>query len=191
VPQQRDENARQRILTAVQELVAERGPAQATVTEIARRAGVGRQTIYRWWRNRSLLVIEALVEMAETQFQFSDTGKFEADVKRQMRRMARSFSGPSGSSRQGAHRGQSRGSGDRCGVQGSVLPSAPGGGRAMVRRGIELGALRPDVDVDGVVYSLYGPLWMALLVGHVPVSQALADSALATTLDAQRNSGVF
>lgn len=50
------------ILTAAAHVVATRGYEHLTMEGVAADAGVGKQTIYRWWRSRSALVADCLVE---------------------------------------------------------------------------------------------------------------------------------
>jgi AcrR family transcriptional regulator len=45
----RSEQAREAVLHAVDDLLLEVGYAALTMKGIAERAGVGRQTVYRWW----------------------------------------------------------------------------------------------------------------------------------------------
>lgn len=58
----RSEEARVAILEATARNFADRGYDQLTIEGVAAEAGVGKQTIYRWWRNKSELVVDALVE---------------------------------------------------------------------------------------------------------------------------------
>ncbi|MGC4746007.1 TetR/AcrR family transcriptional regulator [Micromonospora sp. DT201] len=60
----RSEQARQDILAAALEL-ARRDLGTTTVDSIAHRAGVGKQTIYRWWPSKWAIILEALLEHAE------------------------------------------------------------------------------------------------------------------------------
>ena len=60
-------------------------------------------------------------------------------------------------------------------------------GAATIVRGIESGELRADLNVDDVLDVLYGPLWMALLIGHRKTSAALADRLLALAWPALEN----
>ena len=52
VPRTRDEAARSRVLSAARDLICELGPRAVTVDGIAAAAGVGKQTIYRWWPSK-------------------------------------------------------------------------------------------------------------------------------------------
>jgi AcrR family transcriptional regulator len=55
----RDAGAREAILDATLELIAERGFHATTMDAIAARAGVGKNTIYRRWAAKNDLVIDA------------------------------------------------------------------------------------------------------------------------------------
>ncbi len=61
----RNEQARAAILAAAYQLVSERGYVAVTTADIAARAGVGKQTIYRWWPSRPALVADVLLEDAD------------------------------------------------------------------------------------------------------------------------------
>lgn len=56
----RDPNAHAAILAAAAAILAERGPAGFAIEAVARRAGVGKPTIYRWWPNRTALLLEVI-----------------------------------------------------------------------------------------------------------------------------------
>lgn len=55
----RSEDARAAVLHAVDDLLVEVGYAALTMKGIAERAGVGRQTVYRWWSNKAEVLYEA------------------------------------------------------------------------------------------------------------------------------------
>lgn len=58
----RSEAARLAILDAAVALFVERGYDHLTIEGIARRAGVGKQTIYRWWASKGDVIAEAILE---------------------------------------------------------------------------------------------------------------------------------
>ena len=72
----RDEAAQAAIHTAAIDLLAENGYGSLTIEAIARRAGVGRQTIYRWWSSKADVVLEALVARADAVVQADDLHGF-------------------------------------------------------------------------------------------------------------------
>lgn len=55
----RSEHARTAILHAVDDLVVEVGYGAVSMKSIAERAGVSRQTVYRWWSTKAEVLLEA------------------------------------------------------------------------------------------------------------------------------------
>ena len=91
----RDVAARRRVLTAARDLVCEMGPRTVTVDQIAAAAGVGKQTIYRWWPTKSSVVMDALIELTDPDPVDLPGSTYEA-VRLQMRRVARMFASRNG-----------------------------------------------------------------------------------------------
>lgn len=79
----RSEAARHAVLQATSQLLTEVGYDRLTMEGIAARAGVAKQTIYRWWSSRSAVVAEALVEglVLQEQLAVPDTGDLRADLR--------------------------------------------------------------------------------------------------------------
>jgi AcrR family transcriptional regulator len=64
-PRRRNERSRLAIVTATREILLERGFDGLTIEAVAARAGVGKQTIYRWWPSRPALVADVLLTDAD------------------------------------------------------------------------------------------------------------------------------
>ncbi|MEZ3182148.1 TetR/AcrR family transcriptional regulator [Streptomyces pimonensis] len=85
----RSERSRRAIYDAALALVVEVGYPRTTIEGIASRAGVGKQTIYRWWSSKADVLLEAFLDMAErtaaaagqASYAFPDTGDLAADLK--------------------------------------------------------------------------------------------------------------
>lgn len=85
----RSERSRRAIYDAALALVVEVGYPKTTIEGIASRAGVGKQTIYRWWSSKADVLLEAFLDMAEraaatagqVPYAFPDTGDLAADLK--------------------------------------------------------------------------------------------------------------
>ncbi|EPZ49078.1 hypothetical protein N007_04350 [Alicyclobacillus acidoterrestris ATCC 49025] len=67
----RSEQARTAILHAVDDLLLEMGYAAVTMKGIAQRAGVSRQTVYRWWSHKAEILFEASVIDAQQELAVS------------------------------------------------------------------------------------------------------------------------
>jgi AcrR family transcriptional regulator len=76
----RSEHAREAVLHAVDDLLLETGYAAMTMKGIAERAGVGRQTVYRWWSTKAEILFEASVIDAEEELSIPATGDVTSDV---------------------------------------------------------------------------------------------------------------
>ena len=63
----RSELARRAVLRAVDDMLVEVGYGAMTMKGIANRAGVGRQTVYRWWSNKAEILLEACANDARSE----------------------------------------------------------------------------------------------------------------------------
>ncbi|MEV0095251.1 TetR/AcrR family transcriptional regulator [Streptomyces sp. NPDC050738] len=85
----RSERSRRAILEAALALVGEVGYNKLTIEAIAARAGVGKQTIYRWWPSKAAVLLDASIALSgdaqegeEYEWSgFPDTGDIAADLK--------------------------------------------------------------------------------------------------------------
>jgi AcrR family transcriptional regulator len=84
MPAVRSEQSRLAILDASISLIEELGYDKLSIEAIARRAGVGKQTIYRWWPSVGAVVLEAATHSLDPVVVFPDTGDFFADMRSQL-----------------------------------------------------------------------------------------------------------
>ncbi|RGC68968.1 Transcriptional regulator, TetR family [Micromonospora sp. MW-13] len=87
----------QAILAAARDLVAELGYPRTSIEAIARRAGVGKQTTYRWWPSKGAVVPDAVRALSEDEagaIILPDTGDLEADLTTVLRATAVEFLRP-------------------------------------------------------------------------------------------------
>lgn len=85
----RNEVSYRAILDAALALCREHGYAKVTVEAIAARAGVGKQTIYRWWPSKGAVVADAFLREVGEEVAFPDTGDLVADVRAVLTNVAR------------------------------------------------------------------------------------------------------
>lgn len=78
-PIPRGEHARERVLQAALELLAEEGLPGFTIEAVAQRAGASKATVYRRWASRAALLVDAM-ELAFQPFPFPATGRLRADL---------------------------------------------------------------------------------------------------------------
>ncbi|MDC7789297.1 TetR/AcrR family transcriptional regulator [Rhodoplanes sp. TEM] len=68
------------ILAAARGLLAEKGYAGFSIDEVARRAGAGKPTIYRWWPSKADLFIAVYAADKAAAIAVPDTGSLAADL---------------------------------------------------------------------------------------------------------------
>jgi AcrR family transcriptional regulator len=96
-PRRRSERARVAILEATNELLHEGGLENLSIEAVAARAGVGKQTIYRWWPTRPPLVADALMHRDDLQpLLVGDTGDVVRDLSRWAGGLAETLGSPRG-----------------------------------------------------------------------------------------------
>jgi AcrR family transcriptional regulator len=94
----RSEAAREAILGATVRLIHARGYDHLTIEGVAKEAGVGKQTIYRWWPSRAALIADCMTEgrLIPVDFEVPDTGDLLADIERWLSDVLAVIDGPAG-----------------------------------------------------------------------------------------------
>lgn len=168
----RNDQARTAILTAAAELLTEQDSATITVAAIAARAGAGKQTIYRWWPSKGMVLLEAMVFLAEAEVPARASGNLRVDLDRFV---AATFAAAA------RHRGllisvlrEALGDADtaeqlngfvaaRRESLRQILHAARGAGEAI------------DLDVAAIVIDqMFGVLWYRLMFSHAPLNRTQA-----------------
>lgn len=182
----RSEESRQAILHAAVDLLEEVGWAGITIDGLAARAGVGKQTIYRWYGgDLGRIVVDAFVGASDERVTPPDTGSVERDLLAILLPVTRlnrdRDTGTALANRSLMAHAQTS---TDFGTQYRALHEhwrAPM--LEALRRGVERGELRPDTDADVVVDLLLGFQWYRLLVGHLPSTPASVETGVRAVLD--------
>jgi AcrR family transcriptional regulator len=185
----RSEESRQSILRSTLKLLKqERGFAELSIEAIAADAGVGKTTVYRWWPTKAALVADAFSASAEQELLFPDTGNVCGDMSLQMRRLIRIFRSE----------------------RGKIVAALLAGGQSdpelieafrerflfprrrqaykTLQRGIDRGELPKNSDLDLILDSLYGPIYMRFLIRHAKLDEGFADELCGLVLEGRRGS---
>lgn len=85
----RSELARQAVLEAADNLLVERGFAGVTMEGIAARAGVAKQTVYRWWQTKTDVLMDAFLQDVAEDLIPPDHGDLATDLRAYLSRLAR------------------------------------------------------------------------------------------------------
>jgi AcrR family transcriptional regulator len=186
-PARRNQRARQAILTATADLLGEVGYSKLTVEAIAARAGVGKQTIYRWWPDKGAVLLEAYLALvgADQNLSFPDSGDLAADLRSVLKLMVDALADPVFERRYRAL---------LAAIQDDPTLAAalrerllrPWLAATTQRLGTaqQAGQLRDGVDLDVAAELLYGPLYYRWLLRTGPITPQYLDAVVAMTLRA-------
>jgi len=164
-PHRRDENARLAVLHAADDLLAERGFAGVTVEGIAARAGVAKQTIYRWWPSKVDILLDTLVEDAGRQLAVPERGAVVPGVRRYLHALAAFFKDPAGQVLL-ALIGEAQHDPAMAKVfEERYLGPQRARERALLARGVAAGELSAELDVEACLDALIGPIVYRALTG--------------------------
>jgi AcrR family transcriptional regulator len=159
----RSPEAHAAILRAALELAVEGGFRGLSMEAIAARAGVGKATIYRRWKSKEALFVEAIGSIALNP-DVPDTGSARGDF-------AVASEAAVGRMAPEAFRVLPRLMADAAddpellkALHTALVRPRRAAIAAIVRRGVERGELRPDLDVDLVSEMLIGPLIARVLL---------------------------
>jgi AcrR family transcriptional regulator len=181
----RSEKARLAILEAAAELLLEHGLPAVSMDAVAERAGVSKATIYRWWRTKETLALDALYnEWAATAPPAKSTGSLRGDLMALLRPWVRLASSRPYGRVISALITQAQMDPEFAAVYQSrfIEPRREQAG-AVIRRAIERGEIPADTKVEVVLDLLYGPLYHRLLHGHAPLNDRFVRDVVDTALD--------
>ena len=181
----RSEASRAAILDATVDLLEEHGWGGLTVERLASRAGVGKQTIYRWYGgDLGKIVVEAYLEASDARLEPPDTGSVREDLVGIVVPVAW----------MNRHRDAGLALAHRSLMAHAQAQPAFAEQYAelhrhwrepmleAVRRGVQRGELAADTDPDLVVDLTLGLQWYRLLVGHLPTTKRDAEESVDAAL---------
>jgi AcrR family transcriptional regulator len=175
-PDPRAERSKQAILDATRELVAEEGGVRSlTVEAVAARSGVAKTTIYRRWRDKWELALDAvMIDMLPGFADPVDVGDTRKELVTFVSSVLKTLgTPPSGPAMQGLVSEIATDPDLARVYRDRVVEPRREQLRPVVERGIERGDLRPDTDVRLVHEFLVGPIFYRLLFSGGPINRNL------------------
>ncbi|MCW2540590.1 MAG: putative transcriptional regulator [Frankiales bacterium] len=153
----RDPALDERALTAARAVYAERGWSGFTMDGVAKQSGIGKGSLYLRWPNKAELLIEAV--RSRTQFIAEiDTGALRSDLIEFARGWLAYMNSDDGALAQRLTVDARFSPELRDALAGTPYPEHIRATRAMIRRGITRGELRPDVSVTVIADLIAGAM---------------------------------
>lgn len=174
----RDPAVRAAILTAARALLDEGGLPAVTMEGVARRAGVGKPSIYRHWPNAPAVAMAAFLETASPPSSCDRTAEPLDGLRGQLAAIAAAFAERTGRNVK-AMIAASQGETELAkAFRNQFIAASRADGRALLDRAVRSGQLRADLDLEVTLDLIFGPLYYRLLVGHAPLDQRFTDTLL-------------
>jgi AcrR family transcriptional regulator len=172
----RSERSHEAIIAATQQLLVARGYPELTIEGIAARAGVGKQTIYRWWPSKAALVLEAYLAGSDAVPLPSEGGTAREDVRALLRWLVAVLAQPIGGQVvAGLVADLPHDPALAEGFQRDVVPARRGAMLAALDRARARGEIRADADLELAVDTLHGAVFYRLLLSGQPLDDDFAD----------------
>lgn len=166
------------MLTATIDELAAQGYSALNHESVAARAGVHKTTIYRRWRTKEALVLDAMLEQAAETVAIPDTGSLRGDLLELARRSVAIQTSPAGEAVVRAVAGHAPTNPGMSGASRRFWHQRLELDRTIVGRARERGEIDPRVEPGPVIEALLGPLYFRLLVTGEPLDAAFVEDVV-------------
>ncbi len=180
------------ILDAVHDLLLETSVRDLTMEAVAKRAGVGKPTLYKWWPSKAALVFSMFHERLAREGRIPEKATVEALLRARMKHLVSAFNGLFGKVMADLI---AEGQSDPV-ILRELYDRHIGPRRAAtiadVERGMASGEFASSTNPELLVDAIFGPIYYRLLLRLTPLSEeygeALIDQVLRSTPIASLNS---
>jgi AcrR family transcriptional regulator len=172
----RSERSHAAIIAATQELLVERSSPELTIEAIAARAGVGKQTIYRWWPSKAALVLEAYLAGSDAVALPAEAKSGREDIRALLGWLMAVLAQPIGGHVVAGLLADLQHDADLAeGFHRDVVPARRAAMLAALERARARGEIRADADLELAVDTLHGAVFYRLLLSGEPLDPDFAD----------------
>ncbi len=152
----RSPEAHRSILAAAREILDESGYAGFTIEAVARRASASKPTIYRWWKGKAALIMEAYEGERETALSVSDRGSLEQELTIRMRNLWRLWqSTPLGHALRSIIAEAQADAAALAQLREDFLPKRRASTHTLFARAVARGEISPQADIEAATTLIY------------------------------------
>ncbi|HEX2400986.1 MAG TPA: TetR/AcrR family transcriptional regulator [Mycobacterium sp.] len=162
------------------------GYAAFTIDGVARRSGVHKTTIYRRWKDRERLVVDALTDHVAVEVPIPDTGAVATDLREHARALVRWLTSPIGRAVMGATLSDAARVPELADVNRRYFDDRFRRAGPVVAHAIARGELPADTDPAELVKAMIAPIYLRFLVTAEPIDETIADRAAQAALAVAR-----
>src|SRR5580658_8901463 len=166
------------ILDAVYELLQEGSARDLTLEAVAKRAKVGRPTLYKWWPSKSALVFALFHERLDRNDDVPATGTAEDVIRGKVRRLIRELNGLFGKVLADLIAAGQSEPAILQDLHEQHMKSRRAATAADVERGKAAGEFAADIDPQLLIDSIFSPVFFRLLLRQGPLTERYGDALI-------------
>jgi len=180
-------------MDAVYGLLQEKSARDLTMDAVAKRAGVGKPTLYKWWPSKAALIMAMFHERLDGQFDAPAATSAEEALRSRVKYLIAQCNGLFGKVVADLI---AEGQGDPSILKElyeSHIRPRRASTLAEIQRGIASGELAAETDAELLMDAIFAPVYIRLLLRHTALTQEygkrLIDQALAGIRVSKRQAG--
>ena len=170
----RSVESEQAILAAAWRLLQQCSVRKVSIEAIAREAGVGKTTIYRWWPSKAAVIVDAFLAQVEMVLPFPDADTATESLTQQIETLVHVLQSDVGRIVAEIIAEGKCEPGALESFCARFLNPRRHAARQIIEQGMASGEFDPTLDPDLAMDILYGPIYYRLLVKHLPLDDDFA-----------------
>jgi len=178
----RSEKSRGAIIRATHGLLSEGGGAALNIEAIARRAKVGKPTIYRWWPTLADLVLEVLLHQADEEITVPARTTLRQSLRHFLRLSMKAIVEGAGAHLRFLMAQAQQDEAFRKRFRENFTAKRRSALRSIFAQAVERGQMGSKHNLELLVDLLFGAMWYRLLIGHARMDDSFADELTEVTM---------
>src|SRR5580693_8250252 len=174
------------IMDGVYTLLQEKSVRDLTIEEVAKRARVGKPTLYKWWPTKATLVLAMLCERMAPNLEKPTALSAEESLRLRVRRLIDAFNGPFGKIVAGLI---AEGQSEAAVLQeffGRWVSPRRNATITDLQRGKNAGELRSETDPELLNDAIFGAIYSRLLLRSSPLTRQFGEELVEQVIRGHR-----
>ena len=171
----RSEKSRKAILDATRRLMTHSSLGELSIEAIAKKAKVGKTTIYRWWPNKASVAMEAFLEQPGVQNIMPTSASPTETIKKQIENLIRQLKGQNGRIIAGIIAESQSDASVLDLIYDKFLKDRVGTLYTQFELGQKSGEFNTELDSDIAIDMIMGPLFLRVLSGENALDNSFAE----------------
>jgi AcrR family transcriptional regulator len=177
------------IMDAVYALLQKKSVRDLTMEEVAKRAKVGKPTLYKWWPTKANMVLAMLCERMAPNLEMPTALTATESLRFRVRRLIDAFNGPYGKIVAGL---VAEGQSEPAVLQeffGRWVSPRRNATIADLQRGKDVGELRSETEPELLNDAIFGAIYYRLLLRSGPLTRRFGDELVEQVIRGHRSGG--